>query len=341
MKIEALVLVVMLAALAGVYAKADTADSSEKAVIMFWNLENYFDPFDDSLTADEEFLPAGYKHWTWKKFEQKRNAVAKTVLSVKDELGSFPVIVGFAEVENYMVLSQLVRNTPLAKLGYGIVHRDSPDRRGVDVGLIYRESCFRPVKVKRIPVNVGERPTRDILYVRGVLGGSAGTGDTIDLFVVHWPSKFGGEKATESLRQRAAETLADSAKSMKISHQNIIVMGDFNDSPDSESISYLVDSLELVLMSEKGRGANLIDGSTRVEGTIKYNGKWELIDNFLVGEKLKPETGQRPASMLIYNHAMLLEEDTKYLGVKPFRTYYGPRWHGGASDHLPIVLILP
>ena len=98
--------------------------------MVFWNLENYFDPFDDSLTVDEEFTPGGYRHWTWSKFLDKRNLIAKALLSMHDRYGDFPVLAAFAEVENRMVLRQLVERTPLAKLGYGIVHRDSPDRRG-------------------------------------------------------------------------------------------------------------------------------------------------------------------------------------------------------------------
>ena len=107
--------------------------------VVFWNLENFFDPFDDSLTVDEEFTPARDKHWTWKKFLVKRNLIAKALLSMHDSYGDWPLAVGFAEVENRMVLRQLTERTPLAKLGYGVVHRDSPDSRGIDVGFIYRE----------------------------------------------------------------------------------------------------------------------------------------------------------------------------------------------------------
>ena len=114
---------------------AVTLEAGQRPYMVFWNLENYFDPFDDSLTVDEEFTPGGYKHYTWKKFLVKRNLIAKTLLSMHDRYGDFPVLAAFAEVENRMVLRQLVEQTPLAKLGYGIIHRDSPDSRGIDVVL--------------------------------------------------------------------------------------------------------------------------------------------------------------------------------------------------------------
>ena len=126
---------------------AVTLEAGQRPYMVFWNLENYFDPFDDSLTVDEEFTPGGYKHYTWKKFLVKRNLIAKTLLSMPDRYGDFPVLAAFAEVENRMVLRQLVEQTPLAKLGYGIIHRDSPDSRGIDVALIYRKELFEILEV--------------------------------------------------------------------------------------------------------------------------------------------------------------------------------------------------
>lgn len=309
-------------------------DSSGRSCpyVVFWNLENYFDPFDDSLTLDDEFTPRGEKHWTWKKFLVKRNLIAKTLLSMRDRYGDWPLAVGFAEVENRMVLRQLVAQTPLAKLGYGVVHRDSPDIRGIDVGFIYREECFTVNRVEVIPVMTGrERPTRDILHIRGILHLPGRLADSLHFMVCHWPSKFGGEEYSRPFRQAAADTLsrvigalADSATGELPS---VVVTGDFNDTPDSEPV-----------MSVRSRTGLLNPSSDlhlKGEGTLKYNGRWELIDLFMVSPALDG------ARMEIYRHPLLLEEDEKFLGQKPFRTYYGPQWHGGASDHLPIVLLLP
>ena len=170
-------------------------EKGSRQYVVFWNLENYFDPFNDSLTLDDEFTPAGEKHWTWKKFLVKRNLIAKVLLSMRDRYGDWPLAVGFAEVENRMVLRQLTEQTPLAKLGYGVVHRDSPDSRGIDVGFIYREEYMTVLEVEARAVLTGrERPTRDILHVAAGLHLPGGQPDTMHFIINHWPSKFGGEE---------------------------------------------------------------------------------------------------------------------------------------------------
>lgn len=306
--------------------------------VVFWNLENFFDPFDDSLKLDDEFTPAGDKHWTWKKFLVKRNLIAKALLSMHDSYGDWPLAVGFAEVENRMVLRQLTEQTPLAKLGYGVVHRESPDSRGIDVGFIYREEFLTVVEVEALGVQTGrDRPTRDILHVScvlhlpGRLSDTEHFSDTVHFFINHWPSRFGGEEYSRPFRQAASDTLRRAVASLADRAPGelpaVIVTGDFNDTPDSEPVVSLQEGAGLLnpALPLHGRG----------EGTLKYNGRWELIDLFLVSPVLKD------ARMEAYSHPLLLEEDGKFLGYKPFRTYYGPRWNGGASDHLPIVLILP
>ena len=300
--------------------------------IVFWNIENYFDPFDDSLTLDDEFTPAGEKHWTWKKFLVKRNLIAKTLLSMRDRYGNWPLAVGFAEVENQMVLRQLVEQTPLAKLGYGVVHRDSPDSRGIDVGFIYREEYMTVLEVEARAVLTGrERPTRDILHVAAGLHLPGGQPDTMHCFINHWPSKVGGEEYSRPFRQAASDTLRRVVEALRdpISGEMppLIVMGDFNDTPDSEPV--------VSLQRRTGLHNPSLFLHERGEGTLKFNGRWELIDLFLVSHALGD------VRMEIYTHPLLLEEDEKFLGQKPFRTYYGPQWHGGVSDHLPIVLLLP
>ena len=287
-------------------------EKGSRQYVVFWNLENYFDPFNDSLTLDDEFTPAGEKHWTWKKFLVKRNLIAKVLLSMRDRYGDWPLAVGFAEVENRMVLRQLTEQTPLAKLGYGVVHRDSPDSRGIDVGFIYREEYMTVLEVEARAVLTGrERPTRDILHVAAGLHLPGGQPDTMHL------------AASDTLR-RVVVALRDSACGEL---PPVIVTGDFNDTPDSPPVVSLQ------------RGTGLLNPGLslheRGEGTLKYNGRLELIDLFLISPSLED------ARMEIYSHPLLLEEDEKFLGQKPFRTYYGPQWHGGASDHLPIVLLLP
>ena len=249
---------------------AVTLEAGQRPYMVFWNLENYFDPFDDSLTVDEEFTPGGYKHYTWKKFLVKRNLIAKTLLSMHDRYGDFPVLAAFAEVENRMVLRQLVEQTPLAKLGYGIIHRDSPDSRGIDVALIYRKELFEILEVNVHEVLTGrERPTRDILYVRGVFLPS---GDTLHLFVNHWPSKFGGDEYSRPFRQAASDTLCRAVLELSDSATGelpaVVITGDFNDIPEAPPVLSLTSGTGLVnlAMSLHRRG----------EGTLKYNGKGDI-----------------------------------------------------------------
>lgn len=268
-----------------------------EVTVMFWNVENYFDPFDDPLKNDDDFTPEGVKHWTWRRFERKRDGIAKTIISTADGFGSLPVIVGLAEVENKMVLRQLVDKSPLEGFGYGFIHRESPDRRGIDVALLYRKAAFKVFKVDSLRVK--SFPTRDILYVKGMLA----SGDTLHAIVVHLPSKLGGEKASGGRRDEALAVLdscLDSIRTVR-PEAKIIVMGDFNDGPES-----------------------------RKEGTIKFQGVWETIDRFMVYNLNVSEAVYRPY--------FLLEEDKTYMGMKPRRTFIGPRYNGGLSDHLPIVL---
>jgi endonuclease/exonuclease/phosphatase family metal-dependent hydrolase len=303
--------------------------------VVFWNLENYFDPFDDQATSDDEFTPTGEKRWSWKKFVKKRNDIAKVIISLAGE--NYPALIGFAEVENRFVIEQLVRSSPLAMLDYSVIHRDSPDERGIDVALLYKRSLFRPLKSAFYCVSNRDSSlkTRLILYAKGVLEDL----DTVHVFVNHWPSKLGGESVSGPKRESAARTLRRVCDSILAVNprSNIIIMGDFNDTPDSRLFTSNVisspGSLPLV---------NLAAAINRKGvGTIKYKTEWELIDMFIVSLNLLDE--KEPlfcpdGAMRIYKPQFLLEDDRIYLGKKPFRCLTGPRYNGGVSDHLPIIL---
>ena len=347
--------------LSAVCAAGSVALGQNSGPILFWNLENYFDPFDDSLTRDEEFTPKGRRHWSWKRFESKRNFIAKVLISIKDIAGGFPVVAGFSEVENRMVLEQLVTNTPLVKLGYKVIHRDSPDRRGIDVAMIYREEFFTPLGVQSIGVHLPDSAsTRDILQVEGILKSANQRADTVVLFVVHFPSKISGAKHSSSRREIAAKTLREAInniqgrnfpecllKSGSMPQRTIIVMGDFNDTPDSEVFDLFREDFRILgeqFLSGGGTDANLYGNFKKeveqgnlevVSGSIKYRGVWELIDNFMVSgpdwEKWK---------FGIFGARMLLEVDFQYLGLKPRRTFIGPSYNAGVSDHLPVFIML-
>ncbi len=303
-------------------------EGNDSVLIMFWNVENYFDPFDDPKTLDDEFTPFGERHWSFKKFKAKRDAIAKTIISVGES--NLPVIVGVAEVENRFVMEQLINATPLAKAGYKIVHRDSPDGRGIDVALIYRKERFRVLNIEYHKVefeNSGET-TRLILYVKGVLD----LLDTLHLFVNHWPSKLGGEIKSLPKRRAAAKKLRMACDSIltKNVKANIILLGDFNDTPDS------------MIFKDFGDFTNIsYEFYRRGEGSIKYGGKWELIDQIFISPNLMDLNEPvycKSQGAYIYKPEFLLEKDKEYLGVKPKRIYKGPVYNGGISDHLPVIL---
>lgn len=295
---------------------------------MFWNVENFFDTKNDPNTADDEFTPKGDNHWSWKKFEKKKNDIAKTIMLVADRYGELPALIGLSEVENMYVLQKLIKETPLARAGYRIIHDESPDNRGIDVALLYREDIFTPEKRRFLEVDF---PTRELLYVKGTVKGL----DTLHVLVNHWPSKGGGEKETLPKRMAVSNKVKEVTDSIfaENSRANILLMGDFNDVPTSEP----VENLE--------KFANLAHWAEGCEGTYKYRGDWELIDQFLVSENMLPPTEENQLKWMychrrmdIFMHEWLVAPDESYMGVKPNRTLQGPKYNGGVSDHLPIVL---
>ena len=309
--------------------------------VMFYNVENLFDPFHDTLKNDHEFLPGGMRGWNWKRFEKKLQSISKVVISS----GGWrpPEIVGFCEVENKFSLIQLLKRTPLERFGYQIVHEESPDQRGIDVALIYRPDKFKKLYHRAIPVpyeGETESTTRDILYVKGLAGR-----DTLHLFVNHWPSKYGGATATIPRRRDAALVLKNQVDSLYVAvHEPLIlIIGDFNDTPTDESVfQHLGAHLELP-DTEEPYLFNLMGPFLKKwdTGTHKFREEWSIIDQFIVSSYLLNKTdGLRltPERAEIVKFPFLIEEDRTHNGTKPYRTYNGMRYHGGFSDHYPILL---
>ena len=303
--------------------------------VMCWNVENFFDWRNDSLTvSDAEFSSRGERHWTWKRFRAKANAFAKALFWVETETGRLPDIVGLEEVENAFVLRQVLQKTALRKTDYKYVHYDSPDRRGIDVALLYRTSVLELVDSK--PCHLYEADTvmatRDILLcvfrrksvIPGLTRNLPGS-PPFAVLVNHHPSKYGGASESEPKRRIAVDRLrflADSLAAEGI--DRIIAGGDFNDTPDNPVFLRLEPALKPLHTALSRRG----------EGTIKYDGKWDLIDHFYAS----PDLLDSGPSMRILRIPFLLTRDTAHSGDKPLRTYTGPRPTGGVSDHLPILL---
>jgi endonuclease/exonuclease/phosphatase family metal-dependent hydrolase len=286
------------------------------------NCENLFDCRHDSLKQDTEWLPEAVRKWTPDRYWRKVNNIGQEIISCSPE--SLPDLVALVEVENDSVLRDLTRRSLLRNAGYEYLMTSSPDLRGIDVALLYQPFSFRPVCYDYLDVTPLEdmRPTRDILYVQGETVG----GDTLHVFVVHAPSRFGGEKVTRPNRRVVMERLIGAIQLLPADAQ-VIVAGDFNDYADSSSLLYL----EEHALHNVTKG---VVGSHGAQGTYRYEGRWESIDHILVSPALLGFAEQ----VYINDAPFLLEDDKKYGGVKPFRTYNGYRYQRGFSDHLPLVV---
>lgn len=305
-----------------IFAFGNKGYCQDSLLIMFWNVENFFDYTDGGKgESDKEFSSYGTRHWTKKRFYAKCDAVAKSIMWTGDRYGRMPDLIGLAEIENKGVLLKLLKYTALRKYDYDVIHFDSNDRRGIDVAFLYRRSVMNPESISLVTPGIdGARfSTRDILHAKMYIS----DGYSIDFIVNHHPSKFGGEKVSAERRNAAMRTLKMLCDSL--GNENIVAMGDFNDNPEGPAFD-IIDGQLINL------GAELY---SRGEGTIRYEGKWDLIDMFLIGSGLSER-----AQMEVCRIPFLMVRENKHPGEKPFRTYSGPRYIGGVSDHCPIVLKL-
>lgn len=314
--------------------------------VMFYNTENLFDTKHDSLKNDTEYLPEATRHWTQTRYMHKLNNIARAIISTG--AWNMPALVGLCEIENDHVLQGLTRYSPLRKAGYRYVMTHSKDIRGIDVALLYRRELFQLLTHQslHVPLPKGQNnPTRDILHVSGRLL----TLDTLDIFICHFPSRRNGKKASEPYRMNAAYVVRKTIDSLLQIRQypQILLMGDFNDTPQSRPIRQALqvqtpptdtDSHSLhahTLYHLFARQASI----KKKIGTYKYHGRWEWLDHIIVsGNLLRPNA----SLMTNENHThitqdpYLLSPDEKYGGQQPFRTYYGMKYLGGYSDHLPV-----
>ncbi|MDV7137499.1 endonuclease [Maribacter sp. TH_r10] len=304
--------------------------------IAFYNLENLFDTVDDPDTLDDDFTPKGFKKWTPKRYKKKIFKLANTISKIGLESAErAPALVGIAEVENASVIEDLINADPLKDTDYGYVHYDSPDERGIDTGLLYQKEFFEVLFSEPIPLLVyneeGIRDTtRDILYVYGKLNG-----ETVHVFVNHWPSRRDGEVKTDYKRIEAAKTIRlKMAEIEKEYHDpNYIIMGDFNDNPDSKSIQSLINDSGLYNPMEKLRSPQ--------RGSANYRRSWSMFDQIIVSHNFfNYEKGTHSfAHANIFDAHLLTEWKGKYKGT-PYRTYVGRKYVGGYSDHFPVYIQL-
>ena len=289
------------------------------------NCENLFDYHDDEGKDDAEYLPEATRHWTKKRYWRKLNNIAQELLSCSDD--GIPDLIALCEVENDSVVYDLVWRSLLRNAGYDYLMTSSPDLRGIDVALLYSPFSFAPVRSYSIRVNPieGMRPTRDILYVCG----ETVSGDTLHVFVVHFPSRYGSERYSRPFRQTVADRLCQSIDSIHAvsPDANLIIAGDFNDGPDSDILQEIYRH-GLHNLTRNARGEN------GVKGTYRYKGEWESIDHILGS----PYIYNKVETAFIHSPKFLLEDEKLYGGYRPRRTYNGMRYQPGYSDHLPLVV---
>ena len=313
--------------------------------VAFWNFENFFDPFADSTRVYNEFTENGGQHWTKSRFYKKRNNMYKAILAISDNKPM--AILGIAEIENQYVLNSLFSQTPLKTHNYRIVHYEGDDKRGIDVAMVYCIDKLQLVYTEPIKVRNPQNPnykTRDILYAKFY----DRRGDTLHVFVNHWPSRYGGERETIKLRAYAANTLKHKVDSLVFLHQTIpkiIIMGDFNDTPEDPSINDVLRAKSLDETNKDDVLVNLFTDGKQLgfDGTLKHQYNWQIFDQIIVSKSLiANEEGllYKTNSATIFHDDFLFEKDDSYGGVKLFRTYVGPKYFGGYSDHLPVYIDL-
>lgn len=306
--------------------------------VAFYNVENFFDCSDDPDKTDEAFTPDGDYHWTWNRFWKKTDNIAKVLVSMGSD-GSFPELVGMAEVENDGVVKKLLSRAKQSD-AYRVIHKESPDMRGIDVCLLYNRFIFKPVNTRFIEIDFPResyRKTRDLLYVQGTLP----DGQNLHVVVSHWPSKSGGEDATRPYRCFVADKIRALADSVLTAQPKarLVIMGDFNDAPYEESVKKHLKALHPAERKHLD-ALSLFNLMYPVENreeikSYKYHDTWYVLDQMVVSRPLKSVRAH------VFYKDFMLAEDSKYLGVKPFRTYIGYRYQGGFSDHLPVYIDIP
>lgn len=309
--------------------------SSDTLRVMVYNVENLFDCRDDSLKDDAEYLPGGMKGWNISRYRQKLIALSQVIAAVGDT--RLPDLVALCEVENDSAIVDLINRSPLYASGYRYRMTSSPDVRGVDVALLYQPGRFRPLSSHSLSILGGDRPTRDILHVTGVLSSA----DTLDVFVCHFPSRRGGSRQSQPFRMLAASVLRQAIDSVSVLRQEprIMVMGDFNDSLVGTPIGDCMGVISSNVIPDNEQKVVLYDLIHGLgPGTYAYQGRWETIDHLLVSPLLLDERSRvRAAHARIADFPFLMQRDEKYGLPVPFRTHLGARYLGGYSDHLPIV----
>jgi endonuclease/exonuclease/phosphatase family metal-dependent hydrolase len=309
------------------------AQVQDRIAVAFYNCENFFDTVDNPVKDDDDFTPRGKYHYTRKVYEQKLLHIAD-VLQQMD-----PAVMGVAEVENNAVLDALCRQQSIAGQKYRYVWFDGPDPRGINVALVYNPRLFKVLNEEPLKVNIsstgGKAITRDVLHVRGIL-----VGDTVDVFVNHWPSRRGGEAESGAKRAIAATVNKDAFADLMRKYRNakVIVMGDLNDNPDDNSVVKVLGAKpDAGSVSATGLFNPFYKLYKSGNGTEVYKHQWNLFDQVILSGAMLRSGKLRYIGPEIYKPAFLQDTYKGHEG-EPYRSYVGTRWIGGYSDHFPVAV---
>lgn len=323
--------------------KAQEQQAYKVGLVGFYNLENLFDTIDDPLKNDEEFTPQGANQWNSEKYLAKLHNMAYAISTIGTDISPDGVaVLGMSEMENRKVLEELVAQPELKSRNYQVVHYDSPDRRGVDVGLLYNPKYFKLVSSRSYRTIVPDQPdfiTRDQLLVSGLFDG-----EMMHFIVMHWPSRYGGEKRSLPGRVAAAELCRHIADSILREDQNakIIMMGDFNDYPDNKSITnHLRASGDMNDLRDGEFYNPMYNLHKKGYGTNYYRDVPGVLDQTILSPGLLPTdySTYQFKNAKVHNKEFLKQHGGKYNGY-PFRTFGSGVWMGGYSDHFPVYVIL-
>lgn len=325
-----------------VFCASQSAVSQDKLTIMCYNVENLFDTHDDPNTNDSEYLPGGQRGWNYQRYTTKLQNISKVIVAAGE--WEPPVLVGLCEIENYNVLYELTTKTGLRNLNYKIIHFESPDARGVDVGLLYLPDKFKPINSRNIrtPLPNTNSTTRDILYASGRLT----NGDTLHVFVNHFPSRLGGELESEPRRTAVASYLRSAVDSIYAvaPSAKVVIIGDFNDMPDNKAIVATLGAKPLPEGDTEPQQLYNLTYKFHLQnvGTYRYKDQWNMLDQIIVSGSLLDSNSRTRAiesTTRIFSPDWLLQDD-RLFGKRPFRTYIGMRYNEGYSDHLPVLVDL-
>lgn len=314
------------------------------ACVGFYNFENLFDTEDDPDIRDEEFTPEGEKAWDQSKYEEKLDNLAKVVAQVGADLTPDGLaLLGVAEIENRKVLEDFAQRAAVKSRNYQVVHFDSPDKRGIDVALLYQAKYFEVTESKAHTLDLkrdGKRVyTRDVLQVSGIFDG-----ELVHVLVNHWPSRRGGEEASAPLRNAAAQLCKDIIAGIKKEDPKakVIIMGDLNDDPVSPSVKKILAAKKNKNKVKKNGYFNpMYQYYKKGLGTLAYRDAWSLFDQIILS---KPLLNERQEGYFFYKAGIfrkpwLLQTSGQYKGY-PKRAFVGSEWKDGYSDHLPVYVYL-